>query len=131
MTKITNPAKFSNPDVVFKLDNAWLNTTLAAMGCTGLIYSYILHVVPTFYGSELPTIDTWKNLKDGLLDGSASKHSQPTAATSLRSIHMQQLIFRLAFGPPTPIPLKPTLLAIVESNTALLASIPWIEKILV
>ena len=94
------------------------------MGCTGLIYSYILHVVLPFYISELRTIDTWENLKDGLKDGSSSKQSQPTAVTSLTSIHMQQLLFRLAFGPPTPIPLKPTLLAIVESNTGLLASIP-------
>lgn len=70
---ITDSAKFSTPDVVLKQDDAWFNTTLVAMRCTGLIYSYNIHVVPSFYISELRTLDTWENLKAGLKDGASSQ----------------------------------------------------------
>ncbi|KAH7343096.1 hypothetical protein BKA66DRAFT_555073 [Pyrenochaeta sp. MPI-SDFR-AT-0127] len=70
---ITDPAKFSSKDVVLKQDDAWFYTTLVAMGCTGLIYSYTFHVVPAFYIKELRTLHFWEDLKAGLKDGASSQ----------------------------------------------------------
>ncbi|KAF7553052.1 hypothetical protein G7Z17_g3925 [Cylindrodendrum hubeiense] len=73
---ITDPAKFassSNPyKVQLKQDDDWFNTTLVAMGCTGLIYSYMIGVVPAFHLQEFRKAYTWDELKAGLNEGASS-----------------------------------------------------------
>jgi hypothetical protein len=69
---ITDPSKFSVPNVILKQDDAWFNTTLISMGCTGLIYSYIIAVVPEYHLQEFRTMHTWEELKSDLANGAQS-----------------------------------------------------------
>jgi L-gulono-1,4-lactone dehydrogenase len=69
---ITDPLKFSLPNVILKQDDAWFNTTLISMGCTGLIYSYVLAVVPAFHLQEFRTMHYWEDLKNELANGDQS-----------------------------------------------------------
>ena len=71
---ITDPAKFApDPaDVVLKQDDDWFQSTLVAMGCMGLIYSYTLEVIPAYLLCEVRTVDTWENLRPQLTDNTTS-----------------------------------------------------------
>ncbi|KAF4333925.1 L-gulonolactone oxidase [Fusarium beomiforme] len=67
---ITDPAKFVPGDAQeLKQDDDWFQAALIAMGCLGLVYSYIIEVVPTFYLSEVRTLTTWQDYKSQLADG--------------------------------------------------------------
>lgn len=68
---ITDPAKFK-PGVVaqeLKQDDDWFRAALVAMGCLGLIHSYILEVVPSFLLDEKRTLTTWQDYKSELANG--------------------------------------------------------------
>ncbi|KAL6915410.1 hypothetical protein FSST1_006905 [Fusarium sambucinum] len=67
---ITDPAKFV-PEYAetLKQDDNWFQAALVAMGCLGLIHSYIIEVVDTFYLSEVRAPTTWQTFKSQLADG--------------------------------------------------------------
>lgn len=71
---ITNPVKFAsrNPDVVLMQDDDCFQSSVVAMGCMGLIYSYTLDVLPSFFLRESRSLDTWESLKLDFLHGSRS-----------------------------------------------------------
>ncbi|KAK6067400.1 D-arabinono-1,4-lactone oxidase [Seiridium cupressi] len=73
MDGITDPARFV-PGIAQKLkqDDDWFNAALVAMGCLGLIHSYILEVVPSFLLSEQRTLTTWQDFKSELAGGISS-----------------------------------------------------------
>ena len=62
---ITDPVNFakSKPDVILRQDDEWFQSCVVAMGCMGLIYSYTLEVVPTFFLEETRSLHTWEALK--------------------------------------------------------------------
>jgi len=62
---ITDLATFANVklDVILKQDDDWFQSNIVAMGCMGLIYSYILEVLPAYLLRETCTIHTWEALK--------------------------------------------------------------------
>jgi hypothetical protein len=70
---ITDPSKFV-PDVAeeLKQDDDWFKAGLIAMGCLGLIHSYIIEVVPTFFLSEKRELTTWQCYKTQLAGGLSS-----------------------------------------------------------
>ncbi|KAL4728305.1 hypothetical protein ACLX1H_005048 [Fusarium chlamydosporum] len=74
---ITDPAKFV-PEYAetLKQDDDWFQAALVAMGCLGLIHSYIIEVVDTFYLSEVRALTTWQSFKSELADGLNSKPLQ-------------------------------------------------------
>ncbi|KAF3908307.1 hypothetical protein AA313_de0206768 [Arthrobotrys entomopaga] len=65
---ISDPAKFNNKvqDRTLRQDDDWFNTALVSMGCTGIIYSYILEVVDAYFLEEVRKIDSWENVKKDL-----------------------------------------------------------------
>jgi hypothetical protein len=67
---ITDPAKFSGiidgVDVVLKQDDEWFRAVLVAMGCMGVIYSFIMEVTEAFSVKELRTSTTWEKVKGSL-----------------------------------------------------------------
>lgn len=71
---ITDPVKFAsrNPDIVLMQDDDWFQSNVIAMGCMGLIYSYTLDVLPSFFLKESRALDTWESLKPQFLKGSRS-----------------------------------------------------------
>lgn len=71
---ITDPLKFAsrNPGIVLMQDDDWFQSSVIAMGCMGLIYSYTLDVLPSFFLKESRSIDTWESLKPHFLNGSRS-----------------------------------------------------------
>ncbi|KAF5011218.1 hypothetical protein FDECE_2657 [Fusarium decemcellulare] len=74
---ITDPTKFApGPGVVaqvLKQDDDWFRAALVAMGCLGLIHSYILEVVPAFLLSEKRTVTTWQTFRSQLAGGISSQ----------------------------------------------------------
>ncbi|KAF4446900.1 L-gulonolactone oxidase [Fusarium austroafricanum] len=70
---ITDPTKFV-PDIAqeLKQDDGWFKAALVAMGCLGLIHSYIIEVVPTFFLSEKRELTTWQIYKTQLAGGLSS-----------------------------------------------------------
>lgn len=71
---VTDPVKFAsrNPGIVLMQDDDWFQSTVIAMGCMGLIYSYTLDVLPSFLLRESRSLDTWESLKPHFLHGSQS-----------------------------------------------------------
>lgn len=64
---ITDPAKFVPGDAQeLKQDDDWFQAALISMGCLGLVYSYIIEVVPTFFLSEVRSLTTWQDYKTQL-----------------------------------------------------------------
>ncbi|KAK3171351.1 hypothetical protein OEA41_003435 [Lepraria neglecta] len=72
---ITDPAKFAkaNPDMVLKQDDDWFQSSVIAMGCMGLIYSYTLEVMPAYFLEESRVLDTWEGLTTRAGDDTLSK----------------------------------------------------------
>jgi L-gulono-1,4-lactone dehydrogenase len=68
---ITDPEKFSGmidgAPVVLKQDDEWFRSILVAVGCLGIIYSYVMEVTGEFSIEELRTSTTWETIKDSLL----------------------------------------------------------------
>ncbi|KAG5789727.1 hypothetical protein H9Q69_011227 [Fusarium xylarioides] len=70
---ITDPAKFVPGDAQeLRQDDDWFQAALISMGCLGLVYSYIIEVVPTFFLSEVRSLTTWQDYKSQLAGGLAS-----------------------------------------------------------
>ncbi|OGU50581.1 MAG: hypothetical protein A2080_13975 [Ignavibacteria bacterium GWC2_36_12] len=68
---ITNPAKYKAKYPGNKLiqDDEWFNTVAVSMGCTGIIYSVILEVMPAYWLKEVRTLSNWEIVKADLIDG--------------------------------------------------------------
>ncbi|KAF5581095.1 L-gulonolactone oxidase [Fusarium pseudocircinatum] len=70
---ITDPAKFVPGDAQeLKQDDDWFQAALISMSCLGLVYSYIIEVVPTFFLSEVRSLTTWQDYKTQLAGGLSS-----------------------------------------------------------
>ncbi|KAF5537803.1 L-gulonolactone oxidase [Fusarium napiforme] len=70
---ITDPTKFVPGDAQeLKQDDDWFQAALISMGCLGLVYSYVIEVVPTFFLSEVRSLTTWQDYKTQLAGGLAS-----------------------------------------------------------
>ena len=72
---ITDPVKFATKqkDIVLKQDDDWFYSSVIAMGCMGLIYSYTLEVMPAYFLEESRTRDKWEVLKQRTGEGSISR----------------------------------------------------------
>jgi L-gulono-1,4-lactone dehydrogenase len=68
---ISKPDAFKEryPNRTLKQDDDWFNSILVAMGCMGVIYSYVLEVVPAYYLEESRTMSTWETVKMELTFG--------------------------------------------------------------
>ncbi|KAK6534824.1 hypothetical protein TWF281_006124 [Arthrobotrys megalospora] len=66
---ISDPEKFKYKiqDRTLKQDDEWFNTVLVSMGCTGIIYSYILEVVDAYYLEERRAHSSWEIVKKDLM----------------------------------------------------------------
>jgi L-gulono-1,4-lactone dehydrogenase len=66
---ISDPVKFSgkNTNMTLKQDDDWFYSVLISMGCMGLIYSYILEVMPDYYLEESRHLSTWETIKTQLV----------------------------------------------------------------
>jgi hypothetical protein len=66
---ISDPDAFNSrvSNRTLKQDDDWFKTVLVSMGCTGIIYSYILEVVPAYYLIESRTLDSWQKVKSDLV----------------------------------------------------------------
>lgn len=88
---ITDPAKFAAQQqqrpatarTVLKQDDDWFQTAVLGVGCTGLIYSYIIEVRPAYLLEEDRTATTWEKVKAEIAAAHAAAPSQspfpPTA----------------------------------------------------
>lgn len=72
---ITDLVKFAkaNPDMVLKQDDDWFHSSVIAMGCMGLIYSYTLEIMPGYFLEESCVLDTWEGLTTRVGDDTLSK----------------------------------------------------------
>lgn len=68
---ITDPTKYAekHPDIELVQNDDWFNAVSVSMGCTGIIFSVILEVMPAYWLEEVRTIDTWENVKASLVEG--------------------------------------------------------------
>lgn len=68
---ITDPAKHlaNYPDIQLVQNDDWFNTVSVSMGCTGIIYSVILEVMPAYWLKEVRTLTTWEQVKTLLTEG--------------------------------------------------------------
>jgi FAD/FMN-containing dehydrogenase len=75
---ITNPAKYKAkfPDNRLIQDDEWFNTVAISMGCTGIIYSVIMEVMPKYWLKEVRTMSDWKTVKAMLIDGRVFKENR-------------------------------------------------------
>lgn len=93
---ITDPAKFAAQQqqrpataarVVLKQDDDWFQTAVLGVGCTGLIYSYIIEVRPAYLLEEDRTATTWEKVKADFAAAQAATPSPspfPPAASDFR-----------------------------------------------
>lgn len=67
---ITDPDKFatdaSKAGIILKQDDDYFQSVVISMGCMGLIYSYIIEVIPAYFLEENRTLGSWENVKSGL-----------------------------------------------------------------
>ncbi|MFQ5708599.1 MAG: D-arabinono-1,4-lactone oxidase [bacterium] len=75
---ITNQTEFNKkyPDRKLIQDDEWLNAAVVSMGCMGVIYSVILHVVKKFWLEEVRTLSTWEQVKRDLKKGDVLKNNR-------------------------------------------------------
>jgi len=81
---ITDPTAFRKkyPNITLKQDDDWFQSVNVSMGCMGIIYSYILHVIPAFYLIESRTLDVWETYRTRFNDHPPGQF--PTFITSHR-----------------------------------------------
>ncbi len=77
---ITDPAKFSDPNIVLLQDTDAFNACKVSMGCMGVIYSVIVRTQNRFYLQESRTMQQWSVVKNQLM----AKLKDP----SIHSIHV-------------------------------------------
>lgn len=67
---ITDPDKFAadttKAGIILKQDDDFFQSVVISMGCMGLIYSYIIEVVPTYFLIENRTLSDWEAVKSEL-----------------------------------------------------------------
>ncbi|KAF2257504.1 FAD-binding domain-containing protein [Lojkania enalia] len=67
---ITDQDKFATDaakaGMTLKQDDDFFQSVVVCMGCMGLIYSYIIEVVPTYFLIENRTVSSWENVKTEL-----------------------------------------------------------------
>ena len=68
---LSNPASFPHTvdglPIVLKQDDDWFRTALVAMGCLGVIYSYVIEVTEAFNIQELRSATRWDAVRKQLL----------------------------------------------------------------
>jgi FAD/FMN-containing dehydrogenase len=66
---ISDPAKFEagNSSIILKQNDGWFYSAVIAMGCMGLIYSYVLEVMPSYFLKENRSLTTWEQVKTELM----------------------------------------------------------------
>ncbi|KAF3941036.1 hypothetical protein ABW19_dt0202452 [Dactylella cylindrospora] len=69
---ITDPSKFDEDGVELKQNDDWFNTAVVAMGCIGIIYSYVIEVDPKYYLTETRKLNTWEEVKKKLASPSGT-----------------------------------------------------------
>lgn len=67
---ITDPEKFNYPGINLVQDDDTFYSVLVSLGSSGIIYSCILEVWPTYYLRETKKLTNWTELKKKFLDGS-------------------------------------------------------------
>jgi hypothetical protein len=67
---ITDPVKHARrfPGTTLIQDDAWFHTVAVSMGCTGIIYSVTLEVMPKYWLNETRTMSDWVEVKKALLE---------------------------------------------------------------
>ena len=67
---ITDPQKYKAKYPGNKLvqDDEWFNTVSVSMGCTGIIYSVIIEVMPHYWLKEVRTMSDWDSVKAMMID---------------------------------------------------------------
>ncbi len=75
---ITNPERYhaAFPDNRLIQDDEWFNTVAVSMGCTGIIYSVIMEVIPKYWLEEVRTMSDWETVKAMLVDGSVLRDNR-------------------------------------------------------
>jgi len=67
---ITDPAKFAGKidgvDVTLKQDDEWFRAISTSMGCTGIVFSYVIQVTAAYSVRELRSSTTWEDIKKSL-----------------------------------------------------------------
>ncbi|KAF8855785.1 FAD-binding domain-containing protein, partial [Acephala macrosclerotiorum] len=67
---ITDQDKFATDTakagIILKQDDDFFQSIVVSMGCMGLIYSYIIEVVPMYFLIENRTLNSWENVKSEL-----------------------------------------------------------------
>jgi hypothetical protein len=68
---ISDPAKhtIAHPEITLIQDDQWFNTVAVSMGCTGVIYSVIMEVVPKYWLEENRYLSNWEEVKAKLIAG--------------------------------------------------------------
>ncbi len=67
---ITDPIRHNEENITLIQDDDVFNSAVVSLGCFGIIYSFILEVLPMYYLREEKKITTWNTIRDQLLDGS-------------------------------------------------------------
>ena len=67
---ITDPNNHNEDGITLIQDDEVFNSAVVSMGCFGIIYAYILEVLPMYYLREEKKVTTWNTIKNQLLDGS-------------------------------------------------------------
>ncbi len=75
---ITDPVKYhaKYPENRLVQDDEWFNTVAVSMGCTGIIYSVIMEVMPKYWLQEVRTMSDWESVKALLRDGGALRDNR-------------------------------------------------------
>lgn len=75
---ITDPAKYHAryPGNRLVQDDEWFNTVAVSMGCTGIIYSVIMEVMPKYWLQEVRTMSDWESVKALLREGSVLRDNR-------------------------------------------------------
>lgn len=67
---ITDPANHHEDNVILIQDDDVFNSAVVSLGCFGIIYSFILEVLPMYYLREEKKFTSWNTIRNQLLDGS-------------------------------------------------------------
>ncbi|HVZ37848.1 MAG TPA: D-arabinono-1,4-lactone oxidase [Candidatus Kapabacteria bacterium] len=75
---ITDPDKYRAkfPDNRLIQDDQWFNTVAVSMGCTGIIYSVIMEMIPKYWLREVRTMSDWDSVKKMLMDGAVLRDNR-------------------------------------------------------
>ncbi len=66
---ITDPSQHNEEDITLIQDDDTFYSVVVSLGCTGIIYSYVLAVVPRYWLYENRSVDMWFKVKEKLANG--------------------------------------------------------------